>query len=453
MPDLLAGSVAAALSAAAIGPASRLCCALSGGVDSVVLLDLLARLQPRFGYALTAAHVHHGLSPNAGHWAAFCEDLCRARGVPLGVERVEVARDDPAGLEAAARRARLDALARQPCDWLVFAHHQDDQAETLLFRLLRGTGVRGAAAMAAQTVAAGGRPGGLRPLLGQRRADIETYAQQQGLRWVEDESNADCRFARNALRHRVLPVIEAGFPGAVPALARAADNFREADALLAELAEADEAACGGVPMRRERLLALSPARLANLLRWQAARLGLATPPRARLLEALRQLGTAAAEQPLHLALGEFDCCVYRGRVWIEAAAGALPVPQVWRGEASLAWAGGRVCFDPAVGGGLSRARLDRAGEVRLVPRAAGMRLRLEAGRPSRSFKNLCQEVGIPAWLRDRLPVLEVDGEAAWVGGIGVAAAFRCEPGQAGVQAEWLPASVAQRGEHLREFDG
>lgn len=450
MQSQLAGAVAAVLEAAAVAPASRLCCALSGGVDSVVLLDLLAGLQDRFGFRLSALHVHHGLSPHADDWADFCADYCAGLGVPFRAVRVAVPRDDPEGLEAAARRARHAALRTEDCDWLVFGHHQDDQAETLLFRLLRGAGVRGAAAMAA--IEALPAPGRLRPLLAARRRDILEYAAACGLRWVEDESNADCRYTRNALRHRVLPAIEAEFPAAVPALARAAAHFGEASGLLDELAAIDEAACGGASLRRDRLLALSAARAANLLRWQMRRLDAAAPSQARLGEALRQLRAAAADHPLYLPLGEAVCCAYRGEVWLEPAAADLPAVSDWRGEGVLAWGQGVVRFVAIVGEGVARARLAGAERLRLVPRTEGLKMQLDARRPRRSFKNLCQEAGIPAWMRARLPMLEVDGSVAWVGGIGVAAAFRCEPGEAGVLPVWQPASVAQGGEHLGELD-
>ncbi len=429
--ETLAETVAAALGAAGIGRHSRLCCALSGGVDSVVLLDLLRWLQPRFGYTLTAAHVHHGLSPNADAWQIFCETLCARADVPLHVFRVTVPPDDPEGLEAAARRERHHALAQIESDWLVFGHHQDDQAETLLFRLLRGAGLRGAGAMAARR----GRL--LRPLLEARRAAITAHAQTHGLSWIEDESNADCRHTRNHVRHNILPVIETAFPAAVPALARAAAHFREADGLLHDLAALDERACGGAALSRSALLALGDARIANLLRWQSRRLDAPAPSQARLREAVRQLRTAAAEHPLHLPLGALACCVYRDRVWLaRPAAAPAPEPVPWRGEALLPWAGGLVRFAPVTGAGLDRERLIRANEVCLSARAPGLRLRLDARRPERSFKNLCQEAGIPAWLRDSLPVLRVDGEAAWIGGIGAAAAFACAPGAPGIEPCW-----------------
>ena len=313
--DALLESAAAVLASAGVAAHSRVCCALSGGIDSVVLFEVLLRLQPRFGFGLSAAHVDHGLSPNADAWAQACARRCAQAGIPLQIFRVEVDRDHADGLEAAARTARRAALERVTCDWLAFGHHQDDQAETLLFRLLRGSGVRGVAAMRPVVPGAGGLPGRLRPLLAVRRARVRAWAHAHALEWVEDESNADLRFTRNAIRHRLLPVAEDLFPAAVPALARAATHFGAADELLGELAALDLLACGGEPLRRAALLALSLSRQANLLRWLLLRQGVPLPSTARIGEALRQLRTCDAGHPLRLVLGAWACCAYRDQVW------------------------------------------------------------------------------------------------------------------------------------------
>ncbi len=443
--DELLERVAAALAAAAVPAGARLCCALSGGVDSVVLFEALRRLQPRFAYQLSAAHVDHGLSPHARAWAAACVRRCARAGVPLQVLQVEVDRAHPDGVEAAARVQRHAALDTVACDWLAFGHHQDDQAETLLFRLLRGTGVRGAAAMRAASPAANGRPGRLRPLLSLRRAEIEAWARRMALDWVEDESNAELHFTRNAIRHRLLPVARELFPAAVPALARAAQHFAEADALLGELAAVDAAACGGAVLSRQRLLALAPPRQANLLRWLLQQRAAPSPSRATLDEALRQLRASPLHHPLRLLLGEWACCAYRDALWLEPAATRAPVARRWHGEPAIPWGDARVCFDVVPGAGLSRALLDAASEVRLGLRVPGLRLQLDARRPRRPLRKLCQEAGIPAWLRDRLPVLWVDGEAAWVGGIGVAVACACPPDAAGVLPRWELAPHVEEG--------
>src|SRR2546428_12247393 len=184
----------------------RLAVGLSGGVDSVVLLHVLKQ-HPEFD--LSAIHVHHGLSPNAGAWARFCRALCTRWGVPLAVRRVKVAKKGK-GLEAAAREARYRAFRNNPCDAVAPAHNRDDQAETVLMNLLRGAGVRGASGMPPR-----GRLDGkmlLRPLLEVPRAAVLAYAREQGLEWVEDESNADEALTRNFVRRRLGPLVESRFP-------------------------------------------------------------------------------------------------------------------------------------------------------------------------------------------------------------------------------------------------
>jgi tRNA(Ile)-lysidine synthase len=439
----LPGQVAACLAAARVAPGQRLCVALSGGVDSVVLTCLLAELRKAFNFTLSACHVHHGLSPHADDWLAYCARLCARLEIPFEGHRVSVPGDSGSGLEAAARAERHAVLGAVPADWLVFAHHLDDQAETLLFRLARGTGLRGAGCMRAVDRTPTGRPC-LRPLLTVRRAQIEAWARARGLEWVEDESNADLSFARNRLRHVVLPELGQVFAHAPAALARAAGHFQEASDLLDELAAIDAAACG-VPMRRVSLAALPVARASNLLRWLVRGLGFTSPPRVRLAEALRQLEAAAPNTALYLPLGGGAvCCAFRDRCWVEGEDGAAYLPVRWQGAQEHAWGRGVVRFRGTAGAGLDQARLGQALEVALVPRWPGLRMRQHAGGPHRSLKNLCQEAGIPPWMRARLPVLRVDGAAAWIGGIGLAAGFACAPTDAGLEPEWNPAAPLVR---------
>lgn len=428
----LAARVAAVLGEAGVGAGSRLCVALSGGVDSVVLLHVLAGLRSAAGFSLSAAHVHHGLSPHADRWLEHCAALCMRHEIPFSALHVTVERDHSDGLEAAARAARHAALAGVSADWQVFGHHLDDQAETLLFRLLRGAGVRGAAAMTEI------EPGLLRPLLGTRRPEVLGYARAHALEWVEDESNADSRHSRNFLRHEILPRIESVFPAASAMLARSAVNFREADALLAELAAMDAAACGGELLRIEALRALPEPRLRNLIRFRIHALGLESPPRARLIEMARQLRSSNAAS-LYLPLGGAACCLNRGEVWVEPELGAAPCAARWLGEAELRWGAGRLRLVESDGRGLSLARVHAASEVVFDVRREGLRMRTDAGRPRHTFKNLCQEAGVPAWLRGHLPVLYLDGEPVWIAMIGIAPGAACTAGEPGLVPEWLRA--------------
>ena len=440
--------MADALTQAGVDASSRLCCAFSGGLDSVTLLHLLHRLQPRFNYHLEAAHVHHGLSPHADQWQVFCETHCKQLGIPLTVTRITLPSRSPEGLEAAARHARHQALKAQRCDWLVFAHHQDDQAETLLFRLLRGTGTRGAGGMAPEVPAHSGYPGYLRPLLNHRRDTLMAFARDQELEWIEDESNTDLRYTRNDLRHRIIPALEQGFPAAVSALARAAAHFRDNSLLLDDLAELDNKASlseqdATVPfLSRSAVLNLSDSRLANLLRWHIHRLQQQAPSQRHLNEVLRQLRTTPSHQPLYLPIGNLACCTYRDQLWFEPHPPS-PCPDIesWDGAPAVKWGDGMIIFSKTQGAGLHWPPLfdtEPTPQLSIRTRWSGIRMQIHPSRPHHSFKNLCQEKSIPKWLRERLPVLCVNGEPAWIGGIGFSAHFQCPPAQPGLRLEWHP---------------
>src|SRR3977135_155148 len=212
----------AAVLAPKIFPGAHLALGLSGGLDSVALLSILLELAPALKFSRRAVPVNHGISPNAVRWAEFCTALCARQRVPLQLETVDIGPYRNLGLEAAARRARYEAFARVDADFIVLAQHRDDQAETLLLRLLRGAGLRGLAAMSPLRSIPGTRARLLRPLLAVSRADVETHARLRGLEWVEDESNADTIRRRNFLRSDVFPLLERQFPGARATVARAA---------------------------------------------------------------------------------------------------------------------------------------------------------------------------------------------------------------------------------------
>lgn len=294
-----------------LAPAERVCLGLSGGCDSVVLLHLLHGLG--LGDRLSAVHVHHGLSPNADAWADFCAAYCADLAVPLHIVRIEVDRQSGLGLEAAARTARYAVLAEQAAEVLMLAQHQGDQAETLLFNLLRGAGVAGAAGIPeARSL---GRQRLLRPLLACRRGELEDYAVLHGLAWIEDESNADTRYSRNFLRHEVMPLLRRRFPAAETAFASAARHFAEADDLLAELAMADwRMACAETADAPALILlrTLSQARLKNLLRYRLRVLGWRSPGAARLAEFVRQIMSAAPDRHPRLDLPDGSLHVAHG---------------------------------------------------------------------------------------------------------------------------------------------
>jgi len=421
-----------------VPPGAAVCVGFSGGLDSVVLLDLFAS---RGTHRLSALHVHHGLSPNADRWAEFCARFCAARGVPLAVEHVSVARDSGEGLEAAARAARYAVYARRPEAFVALAHHLDDQAETVLLQLLRGTGLKGVAAMPEQRPLAGSKVTLYRPLLATPRSSIRAYAVDAGLEWVEDESNASSVQDRNYLRNDLAPLLDARFPGWRGAAARFSRHAAAAHELLDDLAASDGAEAGDtlaiVP-------ALTPARRANALRAFLALNGVAMPSEARLAEMAKQLFGARADARVRIEHGTVALVRFRDRVHIERdAAPAGDWRVAWHGENEVDLGAGRgsVRFEPARGAGIALSWV-AAGDWCFMPRAGGERIRVDAKRPTRTLKNLLQEHDVPAWQREKLPLLFRGAALVWVPGVGIAAEFACGEGAEGFSPCWTVAGKA-----------
>ena len=426
----------------AAAPGQTLVLALSGGVDSVVLLDILDRLRQPLAFNLRAVHVNHQISPNAAAWAEFCRELCAASGVPLEVAPVELHDRRSLGLEAAARAARYRVFAGQPGDFMVLAQHLDDQAETLLLQLLRGAGAKGLAAMpelATQHSALSTHL--LRPLLEISRADIEDHARDHGLRWVEDESNLDVSYDRNFLRHQVFPVLERNFPAYRTTLSRSSRNLAEAAQLLEELACIDaSAAVAGGALDIAALRALSPARGKNLLRHYLAGFQLAVPA-ARLEEILRQLSAASADNRVRLAVGSHELRRFQDKAWVRVRDVAVEktLRWDWHGEPELQLLplSGALTFDAAAQNGISLEKLRRE-PVTIRLRQGGESLRPDCRRPRRSLKNLLQEAGIPPWQRECLPLLFSGERLVCVPGIGVDCDAQAAAGEPALSVRWVP---------------
>ena len=402
---------------------------LSGGLDSCVLLHLLAAARDQHSFRLHAVHVNHGISPNADDWTEFCAALCVSSEVAFSAERVDVPRDSGLGIEAAAREARYRVLLAQPADAVVLAHHRDDQAETLLLQLLRGAGVKGLAAMPQLS---SGRPAILRPLLDVPRSALETYADAHGLQWIEDESNLDLTYDRNFLRHHVFPEIEKRFPACRTTLARSAGHFAEAAELLDEVAAGDAAIyVKESSLDIAGLRVLSGPRGRNLLRyWLSAHL--ASPPSTRRLQEVhRQLLNARADAQLRVVLEGGEVRRYRDMAIFEKNAGAQPLHLTWQGEQELKLAGGTLTFECITGQGISARHVADRLEIR--SRSGGERFRPDSRRPTRSLRHLLQEAGMPPWERQSLPLIYAADRLAVVPGIGVA----CDLQAAGGEEGWV----------------
>lgn len=383
--------------------------AFSGGLDSTVLLHLLASLSKSHSLpTLCAIHVHHGLQAVADTWPDHCHSVCEALEVPLQVVHVQV--KPGASIERAARDARYEAFAAATHgnEALLVAQHRDDQAETLLFRLLRGAGARGLSAMPRQRPLGQGHL--LRPLLEVSRAELQAYATQQGLSWIEDPSNDDQRYARNYLRQRVFPRLVEQWPQASMTLARSAAHLGEAQGLLDDLARIDLARAMtpgafdwlGLPsLELAPLQALSPARQRNALsHWLATQTTLPDSDHWAGWESLRDAADDA--RPVwRLAAGELHRA--GGRAWWLSDHWLRPVSGTveWPEAADFVRlpGNGRVFLVGSPPAGPLCLRYRQGGEVMELP-----------GRGHRDLKRLLNERGVPAFVRGRLPLLYRGGQ-------------------------------------------
>ena len=418
--------------------AQRFWVALSGGLDSTVLLHALAGRRADLPGELRAVHVNHGLHPKADDWQWRCEALCASLGVPIECRAVRVEPASGESLEAVARERRYAAFRGllAPGDLLLLAQHQDDQLETFLLQALRGAGVRGLAAMPEQAQAHGLHL--VRPLLGATRTELEAWARAQGLSWVEDPSNTDTGFDRNYLRHEVLPRLKARWPGAGETVSRSARLCAEADGLLREMAAEDAARYTVVetlPLRALRELSVPRAR--NLMRhWlQSRRLPL--PPAQKLDEILRQAEARADRNPCVDWEGA-EVRRYRQRLYALAPVTAAPEGfSLKPGVSHDLGAGlGVLRLVPMAGEGL-RASLCGPAGLAVDFRRGGESCRPQGRGHARPLKKWLQELHVVPWLRDRLPLLHAGGELLAVAGL-----FVCEPhaaraGEPGLRIEWL----------------
>ena len=397
--------------------AQRVWVAYSGGLDSTCLLHAAACVRERLPGPLAALHIDHGLHPDSCRWAEHCRTQCQALGVSLVTRSLGLAPSPGESVEAVAREARYRALAGllAPGDLLLAAHHQDDQAETLLLALLRGAGVHGLAAM--PFVAPLGQGRLVRPLLGTPRAALEDYAAGLRLTWVEDPSNASQGLDRNYLRHGVLPLIRARWPAVSRTLARTAGHCAEAAALADQLAASALPGLEGIrpgTLSIPGLAALDPALRKAVVRLWLRRLGFRTPDSVHLGRILGEVLTARPDADPLVAWQGCEVRRYRGDLFALS-----PLPTV-PGPMSLHWIGDRLAL-PAPLGVLER-RIHGSGgtpehlDVRFG--VTGLACRDRPGGRTRSLKRCFQGLGIPPWIRPYLPLVLTEGRLIWVGGIG-----------------------------------
>lgn len=419
-------------------PNTQLLLALSGGLDSTVLLHLLSRSKQLISFNLNALHVNHGLSPNADVWAKFCLEQCAALNVPMQLVHVEVDTSDNTGIEAAARKLRYEALFNEQLngakpDFIVTAHHQDDQAETLLLQLLRGAGVKGLASMA--LIDTSRRL--FRPLLNVSRAQLLDYAQQNGLSWCEDESNHNTHYERNFVRHELLPLIESRHQSIKSVLARTASHMAEANAMLDALAKIDATNLidQDDSLNLIGLSLLDALRAKNVVRWWLAKNNLMMPSGSHLTQIMQQLLTAKQDANISIALQHLTLKRYLQRAYLVKLKQAQTFDVEWSGQAQLNLPNGTTLYFQRV---LGQGFVFKSNQLTLqISNIAGQRhFKPQLNRPSKTLKHLLQEANIPPWQRDCLPLIFWQGNLVIVPKVGVSHDYLAKENEVGLVVEW-----------------
>jgi len=427
------------LQASGVREGDTLGVAFSGGLDSTVLLHLCHRLPASLAAQITALHVDHGLNAQSGQWRKHCEKTASRWGVAFKATKLSLPGAQRRGPEAAARKARYRALEQlNPGRFLLVAHHQQDQAETVLLRLIRGSGVTGLAAM--QPVSCRQNTVVLRPFLSLEKTRLEAYARHYDVQWLDDPANTDLHYDRNQLRHVIIPQMRKMRPGVDQVLARVSKNMAQSRDLLEEIAQADLGTVTvsahsyfavAVVLDCQRLAALSTPRRVNLLRYWI-KSAIAYAPSSHQQHGLEQLSAGSQRSGL-LPLGRYSCRRYRDHLHLLCRLPLAPerpehayFPGLWTSESSDLVLSGQLDSQ----GGL----LCRKEGYAVHFRQGGESLRWHGHR--RSLKTLLQQFAIPPWERSLLPLLYVKGELVAVADLWIADGWRSGPGNAGITLHW-----------------
>lgn len=417
--------------------------ALSGGIDSVVLLHVLAKLSKQLQFKLSAVHVNHGISSNAPLWSRFCCSLCHTYGISIYVAYLQIKKEAGISLEAIAREERYRVFSHMQANYVVLAQHLDDQAETLLLQLFRGAGVRGLSAMPIiRKQASDAAPQILRPLLDISRSRIEAYARHNKLNWINDESNDNITFNRNFLRHEILPILRERYPNYPKTLLRTSRHLSEASLLLDELAEIDSAHClASGKLQVDYLRKLSFPRAKNLLRYTLLKHGITLPSSAKIENILNQLFSLGMDNQFHISLGDTEIRCYKGAIYILPGKTLPQEPKqfVWRGEMylSLHHLRGTIRFTQVRNQGINQQKILNE-PIMVRSRSGGEHFTPACNRPRRSLKKLLQEAAIPPWERTSIPLLFYGEKLIWVPGIGIDCEFQVKFNEIGILPTWNP---------------
>jgi tRNA(Ile)-lysidine synthase len=415
---------------------AAVCVAFSGGLDSTVLLHALARLR---AYPLRAVHIDHGLHADSSSWREHCEQQARSLQVELISRTVRVENIDAIGLEAAARAARYEALSHILGDgeYLLSAHHADDQLETLLLALMRGAGLPGLSAMPAiQPFASGWLA---RPLLAFTRADLEQWARAEQLTWLSDPSNDNLSLDRNFLRQKIIKPLRERWPAAAHTATRSTEHLQAASRALDQLASLDaNGAFVGECLDVERLRELDSERRRNLLRYWIRRRGARAPSTRKLSAIEHDMLAASADRIPCMGWDGWEIRRHRGLLYCEPGLTRIDLDQrlAWQATNPLTLPSGlgELRLAGSASGGLSAAKIGETLEVRF--RAGGESIQPPGDEHHRKLKKLLQAAAILPWWRDRLPLIYARGQLLAVGDLWIESEFAAREGEPALTIVW-----------------
>lgn len=419
----------------------RLLVAYSGGMDSHVLLHSLLAIRDELTAEIHAVHVNHGLQTNALQWAESCSEFCRSNAILITILEIDARCKKGESQEAVARTKRYQAISdlMQDGDILLTAHHSDDQAETVLLQLLRGSGPSGLSAM---PVINGFSLGfHARPLLNYSRAELAEYAKQNRLQWVEDFSNKDISFDRNFLRQELIPLLKQRWPSLDRTLSRSASHCAEAQLLIDEAARVDLQSMdidSNNSMSIEALALLPPPRARAVIRTWIKDTGLKLPDTARLDRVLHEMLTAREDRNPIVEWPGVELRRYRDRLFLMSELQALDcnIEMEWDGRSELELPSGLGTMSVENGDrGISKEIWEQ-GEITIGFRSGGERCRPMGRDGSKSLKNLFQENGTPPWERERTPLVKIDGVLAAIGDVWICHGFSSGDADSSIRLRW-----------------
>ena len=412
--------------------------ALSGGIDSIVLLHSLNQLKTRLKFKLSAIHIHHDLSLSADDWLNFCHNECNKLSIPIKSKRVNIKQDLSMGVEAAARKSRYQALESNRKGTLVLGHHQNDQAETLLLQLFRGSGLSGLAAMAIfdqeRFI--------WRPLLKINREMIEGYAKENNLNFIEDESNNNLKFDRNFLRKEILPLIQSRYPDIINVISRSSENI--AEGLNLHKAIAKEDANFYFSKDKERLSlsmikVLEKERVINLVRWWLDVNKQLMPSKKTMHELYKQIKNVKKDALLNIDISELmSIKAYRDELFlVEKVVKIDPYELIWRGEEIVKLPGNsKLIFKKSLGTGFSLSKIGSK-TLTIQNRNGGESFKPKNNQPTRTLKYLLQTSNIPPWKRQLMPLVFSENELVAVPDFGIHYQFQTDKEEYGWDINWV----------------